>query len=307
MKKLSITSKILGIMLLTSLFACSDGSAEVDSKGTARVSATDAAVDAKNVNSVNLSVSEVKATANGESKTIATFDNTKQFNLMAYQNGETYFLGEGALEAGSYSDLRFILSGTSDSYVEMKDGSRKDLIIENATTTGYQISGAFDVAANSTTNLVADIDLRKAIVSESQNSSETAFRLRSNGRVVVEDLTGEIKGTVNGQANSGEQLVVYAYSKGTFSASEESEPSEGRTRYEGSINSSIVAEDGSYTLAFMEEGDYEIYVASYSNTDNDEDLEFQGRVESELLIDGSLFNTVNVDANATVIANIALK
>ncbi|WP_424962079.1 DUF4382 domain-containing protein [Ekhidna sp.] len=307
MNKLRITSKLLGILLLTGLFACSDGDSEVDSKGNARVSATDAAVDAQNVNSVNLSVSEVRATANGESRTVASFNTPKQFNLMAYQNGETYFLGEGELEAGSYSDLRFILSGESDSYVEMKDGSRKDLIIENATTTGYQISGAFDVAANSTTNLVADIDLRKAIVTEAQSSSETAFKLRSNGRVVVEDATGEIKGTVEGEANSGEQLVVYAYNKGTFSASEESEPAEGRTRYEGSVNSAIVAEDGSYTLAFMEEGDYEVYVASYSNTDNDEDLEFQGRVTTDIMINGSLFNTISVESNSTITANILLK
>lgn len=307
MKNFKITSKLLGILLLTGLFACSDGSAEVESKGKARISATDAAVDAKNVNSVNLSVSEVRATANGESRTVATFSSPKKFNLMAYQNGETYFLGEGEIEAGSYSDLRFILSGASDSYVEMKDGSRKDLIIENATTTGYQISGAFDVAANSTTNLVADIDLRKAIVTEANNTSESSFKLRSNGRVVVEDLSGEIKGKVEGEANSGNQLVVYAYQKGTFSSSEESEPAEGRTRYEGSINSAIVAEDGSYTLAFMEEGDYEVIVASYSNTDNDEDLEFQGRVESELMINGSLFNTISVTSNSTVTANILLK
>ncbi|SNT16976.1 protein of unknown function [Ekhidna lutea] len=307
MKKLRLTSKLLGIALLTSLFACGDGSSEVSSNGKASVAVTDATVDAENVNSVNLSVSEVRATADGESRTIATFNSPKTFNLMAYQNGETYFLGEGDVEAGTYSDVRFILSGASDSYVEMKDGSRKDLIIENATTTGYQINGTFDVAANSTTNLVADIDLRKALVTQAQNSSETSFKLRSTARVVVEDATGEIKGSVEGQANSSERLVVYAYKKGSFSASEEDAPAEGRTRYEGSINSAVVAEDGSYTLAFMEEGDYEIIVASYSNTDDDEDLEFQGRVESELLIDGSLFNTLSVTSNTTVNANIMLK
>lgn len=277
------------------------------SNGKASISMTDAAVDAENVSKVMLSVSEVQATANGQSRTVATFSSPKQFNLMAYQNGETYFLGEGDLEAGSYSDLRFILSGESDSYVEMKDGSTKELIIENATTTGYQVSGAFDIAANSTTNLVADVDLRKALVAQSQSASETSFKLRSTARLVVSDLTGEIKGTVDGEMDASRRYVVYAYSKGSFSASEEAEPAEGRTRYEGSINSAVVANDGSYTLAFMEEGDYEIIVASYSNQDNDADLEFEGRVSSDLMINGSLFNTVSVTSNTSVTANIMLK
>ncbi|WP_370089952.1 DUF4382 domain-containing protein [Ekhidna sp.] len=307
MKKLRITSKLLGIALLAGLFACGDGGSEVTSNGKASISMTDAAVDAENVSKVMLSVSEVQATANGQSRTVATFSSPKQFNLMAYQNGETYFLGEGDLEAGSYSDLRFILSGESDSYVEMKDGSTKELIIENATTTGYQVSGAFDIAANSTTNLVADVDLRKALVAQSQSASETSFKLRSTARLVVSDLTGEIKGTVDGEMDASRRYVVYAYSKGSFSASEEAEPAEGRTRYEGSINSAVVANDGSYTLAFMEEGDYEIIVASYSNQDNDADLEFEGRVSSDLMINGSLFNTVSVTSNTSVTANIMLK
>ncbi|WP_421763230.1 DUF4382 domain-containing protein [Ekhidna sp.] len=303
MKKLSITSKLLSIALLTGLFACGDGSAEVSSNGKSSVAITDAAVDAENVNKVMLSVSEVRATANGETKTMASFDTPKEFNLMAYQNGETYFIGEGDLEAGTYSDIRFIISGATDSYIEMKDGTKESLEIPSGTTSGYKVNGTFDVAANTTTNIVADVDLRKALVFTGNNT----FKLRPTARLVVAETTGVIKGSVEGQSNNSERLVVYAYNKGTFSASEEAEPAEGSTRYEGSVNSAVVAEDGSYTLAFMEEGDYEIIVASYSNTDNDEDLEFEGRVETDLIIDGSLLNTVSVSADATVTANIMLK
>ncbi|WP_425392723.1 DUF4382 domain-containing protein [Ekhidna sp.] len=303
MKKLRITSKILGILVLTGLFACSDGSSEIDSKGKASVSMTDARVDAENVNSVNLSISEVRATANGETRTVATFDSPKSFNLMAYQNGETYFLGQGDLEAGTYEDLRFIISGESDSYIEFKDGSRETLEIPSGTSSGYKVNGTFEVAANTTSELVADVDLRKALVVTGNGE----YKLRPKARLVDISTTGTIEGTVNGSMESGKQYVVYAYSEGTFSASEENEPAEGKTRYEGSVNSAVVAEDGSYTLAFMEEGDYEIIVASYENTDDDEDLEFLGRVESDLMIDGSLFNKISVDADATVIVNIALK
>lgn len=303
MKKLRITSKLLGIALLTSLFACGDGNDEVASSGKASIAVTDAAVDAENVSKVMLSVSEVRATSSGETKTVATFDTPKEFNLMAYQNGETYFLGEGDLEAGSYSDIRFIISGATDSYIEMKDGSKKDLEIPSGTTSGYKINGTFDVAANSTTEIVADVDLRKALVVTGNGD----FKLRPTARLVVAETAGEIKGTVDGEMNAQTRYVVYAYAEGTFSAAEEAEPAEGSTRYEGSVNSAIVAEDGSYTLAFMEEGDYEIIVASYSNQDDDEDLEFEGRVSSDLMIGGSLFNAVNVTSNTTITANIMLK
>ena len=302
MNKLRIT-KLLGILLLTGLFACSDGDSDVGSKGNARVSATDAAVDAQNVSKVMLSVSEIQASANGETRTVMTFDAPKQFNLMAYQNGETYVFGEGDLEAGSYSDLRFIISGTTDSYIEMKDGTKKALEIPSGTTSGYKVNGTFEVVANSTTDLVADVDLRKALVV----TGEGTFKLRPTARLVDANATGTIQGTVDGQSNTSEQLIVYAYKEGTFSASEEDEPAEGRTRYEGSVNSATVAEDGSYTLAFMEEGDYEVYVASYSNTDDDEDLEFQGRVTTDIMINGSLFNTISVESNSTITANILLK
>ncbi|MEP1035245.1 DUF4382 domain-containing protein [Ekhidna sp.] len=302
MKKLSIASKLLSIALLTGLLACSEGDSDVSSNGKARISATDAAVDAENVSKVMLSVSEVRATSNGETRTVASFDTPKEFNLMAYQNGETYFLGEGDLEAGTYSDIRFIISGASDAYIEMKDGTKEDLEIPSGTTSGYKINGVFDVAANSTTDIVADVDLRKALVVTGNGD----FKLRPTARLVVSDATGEIKGEVEGQIDASERIVVYAYEKGSFSASEENEPAEGSTRYEGSINSAIVAEDGSYTLAFMEEGEYEIIVAKYSNQDADEDLEFEGRVDADLMIDGSLFNTINVTSNTTVSADIVL-
>lgn len=303
MNKLRITSKILGILLLSGLFACSDDDSSVESQGQASVAMTDAAVDAENVSKVMLSISEVQATANGETRTVATFDTPKKFNLMAYQNGETYALGEGDLEAGTYSDLRFIISGTSDSYIEMNDGTKEELEIPSGTTSGYKVNGTFEVVANSTTDIVADVDLRKALVF----TGEGTFMLRPTARLVEADATGTIEGTVDGQSSSSERLIVYAYEEGSFSASEEDEPAEGRTRYEGSVNSAIVAEDGSYTLAFMEEGDYEIYVASYSNTDDDEELEFQGRVSSEIMINGSLFNTISVESNSTVTANILLQ
>lgn len=289
------------LLIVTFLASCGDTDGEISSQGEANIKVTDAAVDAENVNGVYLSVKEVQATANGNSRTIATFDSPKLFNIMAYQNGEVYALGSGDLKAGSYSDIRLIMSAEADSYVEMADQTTKELVIENATTTGYKISGAFTVAANQTTDLVADIDLRKAIVT----NSEGAFMLRSNARLVEERVTGKITGTVSGTTE--DRLVVYAYKKGTFDASEENAPAENETRYQNSVNSAVVAENGTYTLAFMEEGEYEFVVASYSNMDDDEDLEFEGSLESSVSVSGNVLDFVNIESNTNLVANIIIQ
>lgn len=302
MKNLRITSKLFGLALLAGLFACNDGDGSVSSTGQASVKVTDAAVNAENVNEVVLSVSEVQATLNGESKTMVTFDEPRNFNVMAYQNGETYFLGEGDLEAGTYSDIRFILSGTSDSYIGFDDGSKEDLTVPSGTTSGYKINGTFEVAANATTDIVADIDLRKALVVTGNGE----YKLRPTARLVVEESTGKIEGSLDGSVDASETIVVYAYKKGTFNSSEEAEPADGETRFQNSINSAVVAEDGSYTLAFMEEGEYDIKVASFSQNDEDEELEFNGTLDVDLMINGSIFNSIDVELNSTTSLNIIL-
>lgn len=302
MKNLRITSKFLGLALLAGLFACNDGDGSASSTGQASIKVTDAAVNAENVNEVVLSVSEVQATLNGESKTMVTFDEPRDFNVMAYQNGETYFLGEGDLEAGTYSDIRFILSGASDSYIGFDDGSKEDLNVPSGTTSGYKIKGTFEVAANTTTNIVADIDLRKALVLTGNGQ----YKLRPTARLVIEEATGSIEGSVEGSIDASETIVVYAYNKGAFNTSEEAEPVDGETRFQNSINSAVVAEDGSYTLAFMEEGDYEIKVASFSQNDEDEELEFNGTLDVNLMIGGSIIDSIDVDLNSSTDLTIVL-
>ena len=74
--------------------SCDDNDNEMDGQGSVRVEATDAAVDAQNISGVYLSVEEVQVIANGEVKNTITFDQPEEFNLMAYQNGQTKLLGE---------------------------------------------------------------------------------------------------------------------------------------------------------------------------------------------------------------------
>lgn len=98
MKNLKLFTNILILTVITGLISCSsddNSSTSASMKGQASIKATDATVDAENVSGVYLSVSEIQATANGQSKTVVAFDTPNQFNIMAYQNGQTYFMGNG--------------------------------------------------------------------------------------------------------------------------------------------------------------------------------------------------------------------
>ncbi|MEP0368574.1 MAG: DUF4382 domain-containing protein [Cyclobacteriaceae bacterium] len=293
---------LVAIVTLASAFilsSCSDG--EVNSKGKATVGVTDAAVDAENVTGVYLAVSEIQARSNSEFQTIATFDSPEPFNVMAYQNGEVYALGEGEIEAGTYDEIRFILDDASESsYITFDDETRAAIDVPSGTTSGYKVKGDFEIASSGQTNIIVDIDLRKALVVTGQGD----YKLRPTARLITNDETGTIKGSLN--VSGEDRIVVYAYAEGTYSDSEGNEPAEGEARFDGSVNSAVVAEDGSFTLAFMQEGNYELVTATYEMNDTEETYEFKSVVEADLWINGSITNLVTVESNSTVNLTIDL-
>jgi hypothetical protein len=324
MKTMKAVTGIIGIFLIVSLLSCSSEETS-PAMGEVVVNVTDAPINPENIEGVFLSISEVHAVMGEEmdgmdedeseemedgedmdegedshdNKVIVTFEEPVFFDLMSYQNGATYLLGNGLIEAGTYKGLRFIISGKNDSYVLMKDGTQEPLNIPSGTKSGYKVNGAFEVGANSTTAIVADIDLSKALIMTGQGN----YKLRPTGRVITQAVSGTITGTVTGTLNENEIMMVYAYEAGTYTEAEADTPAEGETRFQNAVNSAVVAEDGSYTLAFMPPGEYEIVVATYSS---DENMDFIESITNTLLLDGEGISTVTVTANATVTVSIIL-
>ncbi|MFY0599148.1 MAG: DUF4382 domain-containing protein [Cyclobacteriaceae bacterium] len=302
--KLKFLATLTAVTTVFALFftSCSDGDGvSAESEGQATVGVTDAAVDAQNITGVYLAIDEVQAKSNTEIKTIARFDAPKEFNVMAYQNGEVYALADGSLATGTYDEIRLILSSEAESsYVKFKDGTKTALDVPSGSTSGYKIKGDFDIAANAMSNLVVDIDLRKALVVTGNNT----YMLRPTARTIDLRTTGIIKGSV--QKDAFDRTVVYAYAKGTFNDAEGDAPAEGQSRFENSVNSAVVAEDGTFTLAFMQEGDYEIVVSRYEMNEEKEEYEFKSVVSSNIWLNGSIANVVSVESNATVDLSIDL-
>lgn len=252
---------------------------------------TDAAVDAENISGVYLSVMEIRAQGNGETKTIASFEEPRVFNLMDYQNGDIYDLGEGELDAGIYSELRLITDGNS--YVKFDDGSTEALEIPSGSSSGYKIKGDYQIAANNKTNLVIDVDLRKAFV----RTGNDTYKLRPTARLVNEDGSGTITGTVS--ANAEDRVVIFAYAKNTYEASESDEPAEGASRFENSVNSAVVV-NGQFTLAFMEPGEYDLIAVAYDQNESEETYEFKTTTEAEVMLNGNLLDLIELQAETTL-------
>lgn len=294
LKSLIATLLIVPALIFSS---CDDDNAsELDGTGTARLEATDAAVDAENITGVFLSVDEAQFIANGQVRNSITFDFPEEFNLMDFQNGNTHFLGEAELQAGAYEEVRLILTSANQAYVQFEDQTKSQINVPSGSTSGYKIKGDFEILADGTTELVADVDLRKALVKRGNGE----FNLRPTARLIAKSTTGKIEGNVNDQSmQNADKVVVYAYLEGTFNESEMSEPADGEARFDNAVNSATVDAFGNFTLAFMPEGDYELVVANYARNQVENNFEFQSATNVQVTVNGSIVSIFSVSARTT--------
>jgi hypothetical protein len=119
----------------------------------------------------------------------------------------------------------------------------------------------FKVEENAATEIIMDFDLRKSIKSSgndfsfvTSNEIETAIRAENRSR------TGAIKGKIDNYTAAQGNILIYAYKKGTFKASTETKGSgSSDITFAKAVTSSKVNADGTFSLSFLEEGNYELH------------------------------------------------
>lgn len=299
-KNLSRLGLLLGLVLFVS---CSeDDSMEEPDTGeetnATAVYITDSPIDEANVEAVFITISEVKV--NG--KALEGFNKTT-LEISSLTQGRTELLGELDLEAGSTSDISLVLAETDASgdgpgnYVVTSDGAKEEL----AAATEININDQAEILGDAQNEIVLDFDLRKSLKHGSEGYSFVSeSQLENNIRVVNKMKTGIVTGNVDNTSEAnGDVVVAYAYKEGSFNESESSTNSEG-INFSNAVSSSVVSESsGEFEIHFLEEGDYELHFASYSDEDSDGELEFTGMVEANTAssIDLSGFT---VEANSEV-------
>lgn len=277
-------------------------------KGSAQIEITDAPIDNTNISGTFVTIADIKV--DGES--LEGFNKTT-IDLMAYQNGSTKVLGNFDLDAKTYNSITLVLDHETDAsgaspgcYVLDINGAKHALA---TTATEINVTKSMDVAAQATSNFVLDFDLRKSIKQTSTSGSDqydfvTSAELQSAVRVVNKGKAAKIQGSITDNTGS-DRIVVYAYKKGTYTRNSEVQ-GQGASNIEFSkaVTSAAVDANGNYTLSFLDEGEYEVYYASYERNS-------EGRFELRGTLNVSAISSIDLlglmlNAEATLTINVTV-
>lgn len=251
-KRPYLTSGISVIALTGALSACGGGggdSAPVSqTAGTLRVSMTDA--PACGFDSVNVTVSKVRihqssnAAESDAGWADITLNPARKINLLNLTNGVLEELGQVALPAGRYTQLRLVLDGNTgadvaSSVVPSATGAEVKLDTPSAVQSGIKLTGNFDVGSGQMADVVLDFDACKSIVKKGNGG----YALKPVVSVIPTLLNG-IKGVVD-PASLGTGTMVTAQQNGVI------------------IRSTVPnASSGEFYLARMEPGNYDVVLTS---------------------------------------------
>jgi len=297
---------VLSLTMITLISGCGGGGGSdtttTSTMGTMSLSITDAPpMLGEDVTEVNIAVIGIEYNHDGNWTEAENFI-PQTFNLLDLQNGKTLHLGDIVLPAGHYTEIRFKLGAPEkeadvknnpDCNITFADGSSVPLFVPSGSSSGFKAKGSFDITANAKVEVTADFDVHKSIV-VAGNSGK--YLLKPVIRIVVTELSGEINGTVVDVADyngTTDALVVYSYDEGTYDIAEENENTEG-IRFPNSVSSSDVnMTNGSYTLAFLGEGNYTLVTAQYDGTT------FVDVVDIKYNIELMMGETITVDINTS--------
>jgi hypothetical protein len=212
---------------------------------------------AATVTAVNLTVSSVSvnesentsiADSDGSWRSVA-IDPPLVLNLLDLQNGVTAVLGDVQIKGGS--QINQIRLGV-DAVTVTDDGTVIEATMPSGAETGFKIVNAFDVPLSGAITVIIDFDVRKSIIKTGGISPQ--YIVKPTIRAIVDNEAGKIMGT------AAPGCIVYAYAEGTWLETEATEPNLDGLYYTAAYSSAIVADTGSFTLAFLDPGVYDLKV-----------------------------------------------
>lgn len=305
----------LFLFATTMFIRCDDGGeVEPDDKGSVNFEMTDAPIDDANVQGAFVTVASIKV----DGENYGGFSGKQTIDLLAYQNGDTKALGLGELEAGTYTNISLVLDYESDAngnapgcYVLTTDNAKHDLSSSGNGTKEIFVDGAVTVTKDVTSTLVLDFDVRKSIQYDSQGDFKFVSDSEMSSAVRMEDKpsAARIEGEISGNTSSSNQLIVYAYKKGTFDRDmETSGQGQSNIEFKNAVTSAMVDVNGNYTLAFLDSADeYEMHCVSYEDTDGDGKMEAKAtaNLEASTLISLDLFG-LSLESSSTLTLNLVI-
>ncbi|MFM0470580.1 DUF4382 domain-containing protein [Paraburkholderia strydomiana] len=181
--------------------------------GTLRVQMTDS--PSCGFDHVYVTVSKVRVNANAQAGdsdggwTDVTLSSPQKIDLLSLTNGVLADLGQTALPAGQYQQVRLVLTqnhgNTLANSIVPTDGSEQALDTASATQSGYKIIRPFTVQPNTLVDLVLDFNACKSIVQKGNGSYSLKPVVTATPTVVSGTISGYVAPAEVGAAVYAEQ------------------------------------------------------------------------------------------------------
>ena len=306
---------IVTILSFSVLFVqCTENGEIRDVKsGEISVKITDAPSDDANILGTYITISDIKI----DDLPIRNF--VKQtIKISAFRQGNTMLLVNNKVMSSPYTTLSFVLDYETDNsgnspgcYVFTDDSVKHNLANASQQQTEIIFNRDFEIGINEKKSLVIDFDLRQSIVRNTDTTDVSKYKfaaiddMKYAVRLIEEDKSGNLFGRVTGNIADDENIYVFAYRKGEYDSSIETHGlGSGNILFANAVTSAKVKTDGSYKLSFLEEGEFEIHLASF--TKNADSYSFKSEIDTESNTAGVNLNAVNIEAKNNLELNINL-
>lgn len=249
------------------LSACGGGNS--DSKGTVQVSLTDAPACGYDHVFVTVSKVSINSSVDGTGDWVDTdLGAPQKIDLLNLTNGALESLGQAALSAGTYQQVRLILAPNADGAATLNNsvvpsGQTDEVALKtpSAVQTGIKVNtrSPFTVTSDQLVDLVLDFNACKSVVTTGKGNGgahATGYLLKPVVTASVQVVSGSIDGYVG--VADGESLspapgtMVYAEQDGVI------------------VRGTIADSDGHFTLTPLEQssavGNYDVVIAGSGST-----------------------------------------
>ena len=235
--------------------ACGGGGGDSGTSGgtgTVNVSLTDS--PALEYEHVFVTVEKVRihrsATAEDSSSgwTDIVLNPAKRIDLLDLQNGVLAELGQTALPAGRYEQLRLVLSGANGANAVVLKGTTEEIPLKTPSgqQSGIKLVHGFEVGAGQIVDLVLDFDAARSVVKAGSSGNW-------NLKPVITVIPVAVSGQVAGSIDAGAALAGATVSLQTYDATAD------RVTV---VRSTTVQSDGKYLLSPVLAGNYSLVVVA---------------------------------------------
>ncbi len=284
------------ITLSIFLTACESDSS---GSGTLNLNITDAPVDSAAKVVVTFNGVSIKP-ENGSAYDIDFVDSdgnviVKSIDLLSQQGANSEpLLVNHILNAGHYNWMRLNVitsQSSTDSYIELDDGSQHPLYVPSGDETGLKLNQGFNITDGGAATFTIDFDLRKSVLSPNKNSQ--AYKLKPTLRIVSNDNVGHISGIVGSVSLSdasctGSDYAVYVFTGDNITPDDvdgiDADP----------VSTALLSDTYKYAVGFLNAGVYTIAFICQANDDNSETNDVISFIGTDV---------ITVTAGATTIHN----